>query len=185
VARLVSRRSFAAYWEYHIDGALFTSPPRGDHSGAGLFNDRGELVGIGSLIVNDALGRQGPRLPGNMFVPVDLLKPVLAEMRSGGLARMSDRAWLGVNCVESDEGVRVLRVSRDSPADVAGLEVGDRIERIDGVEVKALEPLWKALWAGGLAEREVTLEIVRGGARQTVHVQSVDRMKTLRRAQGI
>ncbi|HEY2977816.1 MAG TPA: serine protease, partial [Burkholderiaceae bacterium] len=49
VARLVSRRAFVGYWEYRIDGALFTSPPRTDHSGAGLFNSRGELMGIGSL----------------------------------------------------------------------------------------------------------------------------------------
>jgi serine protease Do len=49
-ARMVSRRTFAGYWEYRIDDALFTSPPRTDHSGAGLFNARGELVGIGSLV---------------------------------------------------------------------------------------------------------------------------------------
>src|SRR5207245_3587282 len=30
LARLVSRRPFSGYWEYHIDGALFTSPPRTD-----------------------------------------------------------------------------------------------------------------------------------------------------------
>ena len=55
--------------------------PRGDHSGAALFNGRGELVGIGSLIVADALGPGRPAMPGNMFVPVDLLKPILAELR--------------------------------------------------------------------------------------------------------
>ena len=35
---LVSRRPFSGYWEYHIEGALFTAPARTDHSGAGLFN---------------------------------------------------------------------------------------------------------------------------------------------------
>jgi serine protease Do len=81
-ARMVSRRTFAGYWEYRIDDALFTSPPRTDHSGAALFNPRGELVGIGSLVVNNALGKQGPLLPGNMFVPTDLLQPILSERRS-------------------------------------------------------------------------------------------------------
>ena len=184
-AQLVSRRNFSGYWEYHVDGALFTAPARADHSGAGLFNSCGELVGIGSLLVRDAAGPDGPPQTGNMFVPVELLTPILAELRSRGTSRLSQRAWMGINCVEAEGTVRVVRVNSDSPADVAGLEPGDRIVRIDGVEVKALEVLWKTLWAGGAPEREVTLDIVRQGRPQTVKLQSVDRMKTLKSAQGI
>ncbi len=184
-ARLVSRRPFSGYWEYHVDGALFTSPPRRDHSGAGLFNLAGELLGVGSLFVTDALGPDQPRMPGNMFVPVDLLKPVLAELRARGTTQASERAWIGISCTEAEGGVRVIRVSDDSPADVAGLKPGDRILRIDGTEVARLETLWKRLWSGGSPEREVTLEILREGERQTLKVQSVDRAKTLRHAQGV
>jgi S1-C subfamily serine protease len=184
-AQLVSRRNFSGYWEYHVDGALFTSPARPDHSGAGLFNSRGELVGIGSLLVKDAAGADGPPQNGNMFVPIDLLAPILSELRSRGSSRLSERAWMGVNCVEAEGTVRVVRVNSDSPAEVAGLEPGDRIVRIDGTEVKALEVLWKTLWSGGAPEREVTLDIVRGGNAQTLKLQSVDRMKTLKSAQGI
>lgn len=184
-AQLVSKRDFSGYWEYHVEGALFTAPPRADHSGAGLFNGRGELVGIGSLLVKDAGEPGAPPLNGNMFVPVDLLVPILPELRSRGSSRLSHRAWLGVNCVEAEGAVRVVRVNRDSPAEVAGVEPGDRIVRIDGTEVSALDVLWKALWAGGAPEREVTLEIVRGGQPQTLKLQSVDRMKTLRSARGI
>jgi S1-C subfamily serine protease len=202
VAQLVSRRAFAGYWEYHIEGALFTSPPRRDHSGAGLFNGAGELVGVGSLLVADAVGSadgltadpQGgqdggdaerPRRSGNLFVPVDLLTPILAELRSHGFSAASRRAWLGMNCAVQDGRVRVMRVSDDSPADVAGLEAGDRILRIDGTEVRALDQLWKTLWAGGAPEREIRLEIERDNAVQTLTVFSVDRMKTLKRAEGI
>jgi S1-C subfamily serine protease len=185
IARIVSRRAFAGYWEYHIEGALFTSPPRPDHSGAGLFNGRGELLGIGSLFVTDALGSSGPRLPGNMFVPIDLLKPILAELRTSGSSSASRRAWLGVNCIEQGGSVRIVRISADSPADIAGLRPGDSIERIDGTEVHALDTLWKALWGGGQPEREVVLDIRRGDKSESVKLQSVDRMKTLRKAQGI
>ena len=187
-AQLVSRRPFSGVWEYHIDGALFTAPPRRDHSGAGLFNPAGELIGIGSLLVTDVSGVADdaqPRQSGNMFVPVDLLLPILDELRQQGRSAASQRAWLGLNCVEQNGGLRVVRVSDDSPADVAGLQVGDRILRIDGQEVRALAALWQALWAGGAAEREVTLEIVRDRLPQTLKVYSVDRMKTLRRAEGI
>jgi S1-C subfamily serine protease len=185
IARMVSRRPFAGYWEYHIDGALFTSPPRPDHSGAGLFNGRGELLGIGSLLVTDALGADRPRLPGNMFVPVDLLKPILAELRANGRSAASRRAWLGLNCIEHGGQVRVVRVNADSPAEQAGLQPGDSIVRIDGSEVRALDVLWKALWSGGQPERDVVLDIMRGDERKSVKLHSVDRMTTLKRAQGI
>jgi S1-C subfamily serine protease len=184
-AQLVSRRGFSGYWEYHLDGALFTAPARPDHSGAGLFNARGELVGIGSLLVRDAAGPGAAPLSGNMFVPIELLPPILSELRSRGSSAQSRRAWMGINCIEAEGVVRVVRVNSDSPAEVAGLEPGDRIVRIDGTEVRALEVLWKTLWAGGAPEREVTLDIVRGGKPQTLKLQSVDRMKTLRSAQGI
>jgi len=184
-ARMVSRRTFAGYWEYRIDGALFTAPPRRDHSGAGLFNARGELVGIGSLIVANATGSDQPRVPGNMFVPIDLLPPILDEMRRSGTTTASRRAWMGVNCVEEDGEVKVVRVNDDSPADVAGLQEGDRILRIDGVAVRTLDQLWTTLWRNGPAEREVNLEIQREGSKQTVKVFTVERAKTLKRSQGV
>jgi S1-C subfamily serine protease len=184
LARLVSARPFSGYWEYHIDTALFTAPARPDHSGAGLFNIDGELMGIGSLFVQDAAGADAPRQQGNMFVPIDLLKPILPELRERGTSQASRRAWLGVNCVEQGGAVRVVRVSRDSPAEAAGLEPGDRILRIDGVEVTGLEVFYKALWRDG-AERDVRLEIRRGGAARVVTVHATDRAQTLRRPQGI
>jgi S1-C subfamily serine protease len=183
--RLVSRRAFSGYWEYHLEDALFTSPPLPAHSGAGLFNSRGELVGIGSLFVADAAGPNAPRMAGNMYVPVDLLRAALPEMLVSGRSHSSERAWIGVSCVEVEGRIRVIRVSEDSPADVAGLEVGDRIVAIDGQPVSALEQLWKRLWSGSAAERAVRLEIERDGQAQTMTVQAVDRAKTLRRAEGI
>ena len=78
-----------------------------------------------------------------------------------------------------------MRVNDDSPADVAGLEVGDRILRIDGTEVQTLAGLWQTLWAGGAPEREISLLIERADQQQTLKVYSVDRMKTLKRSQGI
>ena len=183
-ARMVSRRAFAGYWEYRIDGALFTAPPRTDHSGAGLFNPRGELVGIGSLVVANALGDEGPRMPGNMFVPTDLLRPILGEMRSTGASAASRRAWLGINCIEQGGQVRVMRVNDDSPAQAAGLRVGDRIAAIDGTPVASLDTLWTQLWRGA-PERDVALEVERNGAVQTLNVSTVDRHRQLRRPSGV
>lgn len=193
-AKLLARGRFAGYWEYLIDGALFTAPARSDHSGAGLYNRQGELVGIGSLRVADAsasvAGRApaeapGDRRPGNMFVPVDLLKPILAELQREGRSQASRRAWLGVSCVESDGALVVLRVSRDSPAESAGLAAGDRILALDGVTVGDLPSFYQRLWQGGGAEREVLLQIGRRGEARELRLRSVDRSATLKRATGI
>ena len=184
VTRLVGTRPFSGYWEYHIESALFTSPPVGNHSGAGLFNQRGELVGIGSLFVGDAGGDRGST-PGNMFVPVDLLKPILAELQATGSTRTSHRPWLGINCTEQGERVQIVRVSQDSPALAAGLAAGDIVLAIDGEKVSTLEGLYKKLWARPDAEGEVVLTVLQGTQVRQVAVKTVDRMKTMRRPAGI
>lgn len=185
LARMVSRRSFSGYWEYHIDDAMFTAPVRTDHSGAGLFNADGELVGVGSLVVGNAAGSNGPALRGNMFVPVDLLKPILAEMRAQGSSRGSSRAWLGLNCVEVGGQVHVVRLSPESPAEAAGLLPQDIIVAVDGVGVADLASMYHALWRGDRPDRDVLLEIRRNDETIRLSVHAIDRMSTLSRPRGV
>ncbi len=185
VARMVSRRAFSGYWEYHIDDALFTAPARTDHSGAGLFNADGELLGIGSLVVADAAGSDAAPLRGNMFVPIDLLTPILSELRVRGASGDSTRAWLGLNCVEFGGHLRVLRLAPSGPAEEAGLAPGDLVTAIDGIEVSDLATFYKTLWRQAPAARAVTLDVQRGNERLHLDVHAVDRMTTLRRPEGI
>ena len=185
LARLVSRRAFSGYWEYYIDGALFTAPARTDHSGAGLFNGNGELVGIGSLLVPDAAGAAAPALRGNMFVPVDLLKPILGELRARGASRDSTRPWLGLNCIEFEGHVRIVRLTPESPAEEAGLLPGDFILAVDGVAIGDLASFYKTLWRDHRPEREVSLDVRRGTETLHLNARAVDRMNTFSRPQGI
>ena len=181
LARMVSRRPFSGYWEYHIDGALFTAPARTDHSGAGLFNAEGELVGIGSLVVTDAAGNAAAPLRGNMFVPVDLLKPILGEMIATGRQKGSMRPWLGLSSIEDDGQLRVLRVSEGGPAESAGVEVGDIILAIGGHKVKKLEEFYRRLWSAGEPGVEVTLKLQQGGDVREVQIRSIDRFDLMRK----
>jgi len=185
LARMVSRRPFSGYWEYHIEGALFTAPVRTDHSGAGLFNAEGELVGVGSLVVGNASDRGGAPMRGNMFVPVDLLKPILEELKTRGSSRNSSRAWLGLNCVEVGGQIHVVRLSADSPAEAAGLQPKDVIVAVDGVRVADLASMYRTLWRGDRPDRDVVLEIVREGTPMRLSVHAVDRMMTLSRPRGV
>ena len=185
LARMVSRRAISGYWEYHIEGALFTAPARADFSGAALFNADGELVGVGSLFVGNAMGASRPAMRGNMFVPVDLLKPILPELRASGSSRGSTRAWLGLNCEEADGHVRVVRFAPESPAEEAGLQPQDLIVAVDGVAVADLASFYRTLWRDERANRDVALEVQRGTETLRLSVHAVDRMQTLRRPQGV
>jgi S1-C subfamily serine protease len=179
IATVVSRRKFAGYWEYLIDGAIFTSPPRLDHSGAALINKEGELVGIGSLFVMDAL-TPGEKLPGNMFVPVDLLKPILDEMVKTGQQKNGVRPWLGVNSLEEDGRIKVMQVNDESPAEKAGLSAGDIILQVNGQPVEKLEDFYRVLW-NGAPGTEFRLTVLHGVSVRDVTVTSMDRKEYVRR----
>jgi S1-C subfamily serine protease len=184
MTQLMSKRPFSGYWEYHIDTALFTSPPIDNHSGAPLFNQRGELLGIGSLLVTDATG-QMPRVTGNMFVPVDLLKPILAEMQQTGSSRQSHRPWLGLTSSGQGGRVSVVRVSKGSPAEEAGLAAGDVVLAVDGTKVSTLEEFYRKVWARPNPDDEVKLTILQGSDIKTLTLHGVDRMTTLIKPPGI
>ena len=184
VATVVSKRRFAGYWEYLIEDAIFTTPPRADFGGAALFNRQGELVGIGSLFVMDAM-TPGERLPGNMFVPIDLLKPVLAEMIATGRQKGGMRPWLGINSREVDGRLHVIRVNSDSPAERAGIAVGDIILGVGGQKVEKLEEFYTRIWAAGAPGVEVPLKILKGTEVRDVTIRSIDRFDVIRKKPAI
>ncbi len=188
MTRLVSQRAFSGSWEYHLDTALFTSPPvtagTGNHSGAPLFNQRGELIGIGSLLVMDVMGENRLQ-PGNMFVPTDLLKPILTEMQQFGSSRQSRRPWLGLTSRDDGGRVQIVRVSDDSPAAQAGLQAGEIVLAVDGSEVHSLEGFYKKLWARAAPDAPVRLTLLHGSDIKTLELQPQDRMLLLKKPAGI
>ena len=184
IATVVSRRKFAGYWEYLIDDAIFTSPPRLDHSGAALVNKDGELVGIGSLFVMDAI-RPGEKFPGNMFVPIDLLKPALDEMLKSGAQAASRRPWLGINSLEEDGRVKVMQVNEESPADQAGIAAGDIILSVNGLAVDSLETFYTKLWDHTKPGAVIRLTVLHGPVMKEIDVRSIDRIEFMRRKKGV
>lgn len=188
MTQLISKRAFSGTWEYHIETALFTSPPvtggGGNHSGAPLFNQQGELIGIGSLLVADASG-QNRRMPGNMFVPVDLLRPILTEMEQSGTSIQSRRPWLGLTSSDQEGRVQVIRVSKDSPAQDAGLQAGDVVLAVDDAKVATLEDFYKKLWSRSTPDSEIRLMVLQGSEIKTIVMKGQDRMQTLKKPSGI
>jgi serine protease Do len=183
MGQLVSKRAFSGYWAYHIDAAAFTSPPIANHSGSPLFNQQGEVIGIGSLLVPDAMGGER-RLPGNMFVPVDLFKPILDEMGKTGTTARSHRPWIGISSIEQSGRVQIIWVSKGSPVQRAGLQPGDLVLAVDGAKVASLEALYKKLGDRAEPEGDITLTVLQGADVRQVQLRSVDRMRNMRKPAG-
>ena len=116
-----------------------------------------------------------------MFVPVDLLKPVLDEMIATGRQKGGARPWLGINSREQDGRLHVMRVSADGPAEKAGIAPGDIILTLSGHKVETLEDFYKRLWASGDPGVEVTLKVLKGSEVQDVKVRSIDRAEIIRK----
>jgi S1-C subfamily serine protease len=178
-ACVVSRRRFTGWWEYMIEGGIFTAPPRFEHSGAALLDADGRLVGVGSLWVSDAL-EIGAAFPGNMFVPIDLLKPLLDDLLATGRRREPARPWLGVYSEEVQGHVVVTRVLPQSPAEQAGLARGDIILGVGGQAVGHQSEFYQRLWASGDAGAPVVLHVLHKKTVRQLTVRSMDRMAFLR-----
>ncbi|MDJ0894191.1 MAG: S1C family serine protease [Alphaproteobacteria bacterium] len=178
-AYVVSRREFAGYWEYLLESAIFTSPPINDWGGAALIGVDGSLLGIGSLLVGDAL-RGAQELPGNMFVPINLLKPILADLLSDGRSAETPRPWLGIYSQEIENAVVVTRVAQDGPADKAGVEPGDVLLAVSGQPIDGMADFYRKVWDLGEAGAEVPLMVLRDEEPMSFDLSSGDRYDWLR-----
>jgi serine protease Do len=180
-AHVVAKREFAGNWEYLLDEAIFTAPPHPAWSGAGLISHDGKLVGIGSLIVGDTSGKgEGPR--GNMFVPIDRLAPILADLISEGHPLQPAHPWLGLNTDEVDGRLVVSRVSPGAPAEKSGLRRGDVIVGVgaSSEKPKDLPDLYRKIWAQGAAGTNIALDVLQGHERRHFDVPSINRLDRLK-----
>ena len=107
------------------------------NSGGALVDARGELVGINTVIFS----RSGGSMGIGFAIPTALVEQVMNALIKDG--RVS-RGWLGIEIqsqlrdptqLETTTGVEVLKVVPQGPAAKSGLQVGDVILTIDGVEM--------------------------------------------------
>jgi len=177
--QVVSRSEFAGYWEYFLEDAIFTAPPHPNFGGAALIGRDGRLFGIGSLFTQVMIQGLG-LIPCNMFVPIDLLNPILADLITTGRSREPPKPWLGVQAEETHGRVFVLRVTSGGPAEQVGLQPGDIILTVKGREVKGLADFYRNVWALGSAGVDVPLSVLQGIRIRNMTVRSADRYQFLR-----
>jgi len=175
---VVAKREFAGNWEYMLDEALFTAPPHPAWSGAALIDHGGKLVGVGSLIVGDTSG-SGDNVRGNMFVPIDRLQPILADLLTEGRPAAA-HPWLGLNTDDVGGHLVVSRVTPAGPAELAGLRRGDIILGVNGETPTGLPDFYRKVWAQGTAGTDVPLDVLHNHQRRRVEVHSINRLDHLK-----
>ncbi|MBM3374869.1 MAG: serine protease [Betaproteobacteria bacterium] len=182
---LASRKPFAGNWEYLVDAPLLTIPAVNNWSGAGLFDDRGALVGLGSLLVADATDEPRPR-PGNLYIPINLFKSVLPDLLRFGRRSGPAQPWLGVHSEPHPQGGLVIqRIAAKSPAELAGLQQGDRILALQDQAILSLADFYRRIWASGPTGSALALSVVREGVTLRITLITGDRLKAQQRPSGV
>jgi S1-C subfamily serine protease len=177
--RVIGKHEFAGYWEYLLDEAIFTAPAHPQWGGAALLDAQGKLVGTGSLLVQQEVN--GEVIHVNMFVPIDLLDPILDSMLTTGRSPHPPRPWLGMSTQDPQGKLVVSRISPGGPAQRAGVRVGDMVLGVGGQRVHGLSELFRSIWQLGAAGVEVPLMLSRGGDVLHIKVKSADRSDFLKK----
>jgi S1-C subfamily serine protease len=178
--RIAAKQPFAGYWEYYLDEAIFTYPAHPNWGGTALISAQGELVGIGSLQIERSHEGEGKSEHLNMTIPIDLLKPILEDLKTFGRVNKPARPWLGLYTAEVEDRLVAVGVAGKGPAARAEIKTGDMIVAVAGRKISTLADFYHAVWALGDAGVEVPLTLHRDGVTFDVRVNSSDRAKFLK-----
>ena len=182
---VVSRKPFAGNWEYLLESPLMTVPAVNNWSGAGLFDANGQLIGLGSLLVPDVFGDTKPML-GNLYVPLNELKPQLSELLRNGKRTGPPQSWLGISSQALREGgLMVQRVTPESPASQAGIQAGDILVALQGRAIDNLPDFYRQLWTWGPAGSALELTVLRQGQQRKIQLTTGDRSQSMKKPRGV
>ena len=158
---------FDAFWEFHLERGIMTTAMNPGLGGGGLFTNRGALVGVVSLDLNE-VGRY------TMAVPAE---PFFAHreelMRYGKRVSRPARAWVGLYCYMLREHVVIAGVLPGTPGERAGLRAGDVVLSIDETPIGVRCDLYQRLWEHKPGET-VRFQVFRENTVVEVPVQAGD-----------
>jgi len=172
--KMVSRRSFAGWWEYFLDKPIYTHPMNTSFAGSALINEFGEILGIGSLYVSDAAAKGIPS-PGNLFVPINDLKPILDDLIVNGKRTADVKPYMGLTSNDDSGKVMVTRVNDDGPAAKAGFMENDIILKVNKINIPDTENFYKTVWSQGGPGTPLDFEIERNNQIISLKLTTMDR----------
>jgi serine protease Do len=144
------------------------------NSGGPLVNISGEVIGINSMIIQPGQGI-------GFAIPINLARTIMTELIKTGQVV---RPWVGIGLqdITSDlmkffdlkekEGALISQVYAESPAEKAGLKVGDVVIEIDGVKIKNSQDVVREVLKKKVGQK-VNFVVLRQGKRLEISVTTV------------
>ena len=172
--KMVSRRSFTGWWEYFLDKPIYTHPMNSSFAGSALINEFGEILGIGSLYVSDAAAKGIPS-PGNLFVPINDLKPILDDLILNGKRTSDVKPYMGLTSNDDTGKVMITRVNDEGPAAKAGFMENDIILKVNKINIPDTENFYKTVWSQGGPGTLLDFEIERNNQIISLKLTTMDR----------
>jgi serine protease Do len=180
---VVSRKAFAGSWEYLLEKPIYTAPAVNNWNGSALTTPDGKLIGVGSLVLADAA--DAPGTPGNLFVPIELLKPILNDLVQNGKRSGIGQPWFGMTTEWLDGNLYVVRIAANSPADQAQLRRGDKIIAVGGEVFTSQADFYRRAWAQAPTGKTLALSIERDQQQRGVNLVGIDRNQVIAKPQGV
>ncbi|HEU4333639.1 MAG TPA: trypsin-like peptidase domain-containing protein [Candidatus Eisenbacteria bacterium] len=128
------------------------------NSGGPLLNARGEVIGVNTFIFSKG---GGGSIGIGFAIPIDVAKKVVEEIIKYGKVR---NVWIGVRTWEltpyvserlgtvDRNGLYVSVVERGSPADKAGMKVGDIIRKVNGIPIRDVREAYRAIFGANVGD---------------------------------
>ena len=142
------------------------------NSGGPLINNNGEIIGINTVKITSAEGI-------GFAVPINVIKPIIQKLENEG---KFEEASIGIfaydknvipyldSNIQFDTGIYVAQISLDSPAFKSGLEIGDVITKIDGIELEKMCDLREYIYSKNIGDI-VNLTILKNNREKSIEVK--------------
>jgi putative serine protease PepD len=146
------------------------APINSGNSGGPLLNSSAQVVGMNTAVAGNAQNI-------GFAIAIDTIKPLVSTLAKGGTpsgSSSSSNAYLGVGLSDAANGAQVTDVGAGTPAEKAGLAVGDVITGIDGKTVSSASDLVAAIRTHKSGDK-VQLRVLRNGATHTLSVTLTSR----------
>jgi S1-C subfamily serine protease len=143
------------------------------NSGGPLVDEDGKVIAINTAMIPYAQGI-------GFSIPINAAKKIASDLIAHGRVI---RPWIGIigtdvneeiatrYALSMSEGAFVLQVSKNSPADVAGIEPGDIIIQFDDISIVSMDALKNAISKSRVGEKH-TLKVVRGSKLLSISLES-------------
>ena len=146
------------------------APINAGNSGGPLLNSAAQVVGMNTAVAGNAQNI-------GFAIAIDTIKPLVNTLAKGGTPSGSSStsgAYLGVSLSDADNGAQITDVGPGTPADKAGLAVGDVITAIDGQDVGGASDLVAAVRSHKSGDK-IQLTVARNGTTRTLSVTLTSR----------